>query len=128
MKNTMRFLAIICLSLVIVSCSKDDDPADDDFFVGTYKGPISYTNDDGDEESHDDGKVTVVKVASKTKYNFEFSDGIPNLNGVEFEEEGDHHIINVDFEDGVQFIEIDESELIMHYSKDDQTWEADAER
>lgn len=119
---------ILCLALFAFSCSKSDDPSDNDFFVGTYKGQIAYTNKDGDTESHDDGKVTVVKIASKTKYNFEFSDGIPNLNGVEFKEDGDNRLINVDFEDGVQYIRISESTLKMFYSKDDQVWEANLER
>lgn len=128
MKKILRISAIICLALITFACSKDDDPVDNDFFVGTYEGPVAYTNDDGDKESHDNGKVTVIKVASKTKYNFEFSNGIPNLNGVDFEEDGDNRLINVDFEDGVQYIKIDESSLKMLYTKDNQTWEANVER
>ncbi len=128
MKNFLRLSTLICLMLVTFACSKDDDPADNDFFVGTYKGAVSYTSSEGDKESHDDGKVTVVKLASKTKYNFEFSNGIPNLNGVEFKEDGDNRLINVDFEDGVQYIEISESSLNMLYSKDGQVWEANTKR
>ena len=43
MKNLLKTLSILMLSLfVIVSCSRDDDPADNDFFAGTYNGNISY--------------------------------------------------------------------------------------
>lgn len=127
MKNTLKVLGLICLMFVAFSCSKDDDPADNDFFVGTYKGKVSYK--DGDSvKSNDDGKVTVVKVASKTKYNFKFSDGIPNLTGVEFEEDGDNSLINIDFEDGIRVITIDESNLYILYTKDDKVWSADATR
>lgn len=128
MKNFLKISTLICITLITFACSKDDDPADNDFFVGTYKGHIAYTNSDGDIESHDSGKVTVVKVASKTKYDFAFSDGIPNLKGVEFKESGDNSLINVDFEDGVQYIRIDESTLKILYTKDGQLWEANATR
>lgn len=128
MKNLLKLATVICLIIATSACSSDNDPVDDDFFVGTYKGAISYTNSDGDKESHDDGKVTVVKVASKTKYNFEFSNGIPSLNGVEFEEDGDDRLINVDFEDGVQYIKISASSLKMLYSKDGSVWTANLER
>lgn len=128
MKTVSKILVIVCFTLAVAACSSDDDPSTDDFFVGTYTGTVKYTNSDGDQESHDDGKVTVVKVASYTKYNFEFSDGIPNLNGVEFEKKGDNHLINIDFEEGVQYIKIDEDHLTMYYSKDDQVWEANADR
>lgn len=126
MKNLMKLAGILFMALLIVSCSKDDDPVDDDIFVGSYKGSIAYKKD-GENQSYDEGKVTVVKL-SKKHYNFHFNHGIPDLTGVEFEEEGDHTLINVDFEDGIQYIRIDESTLKMHYSKDDETWEANADR
>ena len=42
MKKIIALVSVICLSLVAFSCSKNDDPADNDLFVGTYKGSISY--------------------------------------------------------------------------------------
>ena len=77
MKKLLSLLAVISVALlVLASCSKDDDPKDNDLFVGTYKGMISYTN--GDETtSSDDGSVTVIKVGDK--YTFNFSDGIPSI-------------------------------------------------
>ena len=128
MKNLFRIFAVVCLIAFTVSCSKDDDPAEEDFFVGKYEGSITYENEDGDQESHDDGKIEVIKLGNNKKYDFKFSNGIPSLNNVEFEEEGDNTLINIDFEDGVQYIRINESTLKMHYSKDGQTWEANAER
>ncbi len=128
MKKILSVSFIICLTLITFACSKDDDPVDNDFFVGTYKGHVEYHNDQSDKSS-DNGKVTVIKVASKTKYNFEFSDGIPNLNGIEFEEEGDNRLINVGFEEGVQSIKISESSLKMFYTnKDGEVWVANVER
>lgn|SRR5690554_2569909 len=128
MKNILKISALFFVLLAIAACNKNDDPTDNDFFVGTYEGSISYVNEDGDRQSHDDGKVTVVKVASNTKYNFRFSDGIPNLNGVEFKENGDKRLINIDFEEGVQYIKIDESSLKILYTQDGETWTANAKR
>lgn len=128
MKKPLQFTGILFLLLLVTACSSSTSPADKDFFVGTYKGSVNFTGNDGDEISSDKGKITVVKVASKTKYNFEFTNGVPNLNGVEFKKDGDKRMVNVDFEDGVQFITIDASTLKMHYSKDGNTWEADVKR
>jgi len=126
MKNLWKVLGLTCLLFLAFACSKDDDPADSSIFVGTYKGEISYTSDD-ESISQDDGKVTVVKMGSK-KYDFHFSDDIPNLTGVEFEEDGDNSLINVDLEEGITYIKIDESTLNIFYTKDDEIWEADVER
>jgi len=126
MKNLLRVLGIFSLIFIAAACSKDDDPADNDLFVGTYDGSVSYTDGD-DEISSDDSSVTVVKAGNN--YNFKFNkSGIPTLKGVEFEEDGDHGVINVDFEDGVQFITINQSKLRILYSKDGETWTANAER
>jgi len=46
MKKIIALVSVICLSLVAfssISCSKNDDPADNDLFVGTYKGKVSYS-------------------------------------------------------------------------------------
>ena len=45
LKNSFRFVGLLVLlfSLIsLTSCSRDDDPADNDFFAGTYNGSISY--------------------------------------------------------------------------------------
>ncbi len=126
MKNFLKISSFVCLLFLAFACSKDDDPADSDIFVGTYKGEISYSSDD-ESTSTDDGKITVVKMGSK-KYDFHFSDGIPDLTGVEFKEDGDNTLINVDLEEGVTYIKIDESTLNIFYTKDDEVWEANTER
>lgn len=129
MKNILKILAIAVLAVFIfsaVSCSRDDDPADNDFFVGTYSGSISYS-DGNTQTSSNDGKVTVVKVASGTKYNFAFSNGIPDLNGVEFQKTGDHTLINVG-SNASALIKIDNNDLNIFYTKDGKTWTADCSR
>ena len=83
--NPLSFCLII-VAISSVSCSKNDDPADNDLFVGTYKGHISYTDADG-KKSANDGSVTVVKAGGE--YYFRFSDGMPDLKGVRFKKDGE---------------------------------------
>mgnify|MGYP007032570040 CR=1 FL=1 len=124
MKSVFKIFGIVCLTFLAFSCSKDDDPADNDLFVGTYNGSVSYT--DGDESiSAEDGSVTVAKVGNN--YNFAFSNGIPNITGVEFEEDGDNSLINIGWND-TQLIRITASSLEILYIKDGETWTADCER
>ena len=128
MKKIIALVSVICLSLVAfscISCSKNDDPADNDLFVGTYKGKISLLK--GEEKKFvDNGSVTVVKTGND--YYFRFSDGIEDLKGVSFKKEGDHTLVNIDFEDGVKFIKINASSLTMLYTTDGKTWTANAKR
>ncbi len=98
MKNLMKVFSALLLVMfsltVFTACSNDDDPADNDFFAGTYKGKISY-NDGSKTTNVDNGSVFVTKIGSKTTYNFTFSDGIASINGVEFEKSGDNSMANV---------------------------------
>jgi len=130
MKSILKFLSVaLFATLVFVSCSKDDDPADNDFFAGTYKGTISYNGGDGGGDvASTSGSVTVTKIASGTKYNFAFSNGIPDLNGIEFEKKGDNILVNIGGEEGVNYIRLDASTLKMLYIKDGKTWTADCTR
>lgn len=128
MKKLFTLVTLICISLVAfssISCSKNDDPADNDLFVGTYKGSISYSNGEK-KESFDNGSVTVVKTGND--YYFRFSDGIEDLKGVSFKKEGDNRLVNIDFKEGVQYIKIDASSLTMFYTTDGKTWTANAKR
>ncbi len=128
MKKSFTLVTLICLVVVAVlsiSCSKNDDPADNDFFVGKYKGKISY-KDDIIAKSSDNGSVTVIKIGNS--YNFVFSDGIPDLNGVKFKKQGDHTLVNVDFKDGVKAIHITASSLDIQYKQDIKKWTARATR
>ena len=128
MKKIIALVSVICLSLVAfssISCSKNDDPADNDLFVGTYKGKISFLKGE-EKKSFDNGSVTVVKTGND--YYFRFSDGIEDLKGVSFKKEGDNRLVNIDFEDGVKYIKIDASSLTMLYTTDGKTWTANAKR
>ena len=128
MKKIIALVSVICLSLVAfssISCSKNDDPADNDLFVGTYKGKISFLKGE-EKKSVDNGSVTVVKAGND--YYFRFSDEIPDLKGVSFKKDGDHMLVNLDFKDGLQVIRINASSLFIQYSKDKKTWTANAKR
>ena len=128
MKKIIALVSVICLSLVAfscASCSKNDDPADNDLFVGTYKGSISYLNGQ-EKKAVDNGSVTVVKTGNN--YYFRFSDGIPDLKGVSFKKEGDNTLVNVDLQDGVKIIKINASSLNILYTTDGKTWIANASR
>ena len=128
MKKLFTLVTLICISLVAfssISCSKNDDPADNDLFVGTYKGKISYTNGQ-DQKATDNGAVTVVKTGND--YYFRFSDGIEDLKGVSFKKEGDNTLINVDLQDGLKVIRINASSLYILYTTDGKTWTANAKR
>src|SRR5690606_6639914 len=104
-------------------CSKDDDPADNDFFIGTYNGTISYQGD-GQTINDEDGKLTVVKVGSS--YSFKFGSGIPDINNVKFEKKDDNTYVSIG--SGVTGITITASSLKMLVSNDDGIWTADCTR
>ena len=119
---------MICLFIVAlasISCSKTDDPADNDIFVGTYKGRITYSGDKI-KKSADNGSITVIKAAGN--YYFRFSDGIPDLKGVTFKKEGDHTLVNIDLKEGVKIIRINASSLNILYTKDGKIWTANGKR
>lgn len=45
MKKTTRIFAFLLLSfsmILLTSCNRDDDPADNDFFAGTYNGSVGF--------------------------------------------------------------------------------------
>ena len=128
MKKIFALVTVICLSLVAfscISCSKNDDPADNDLFIGTYKGKVSYS-DSQQKKSADNGAVTVIKTGND--YYFRFSDGIPDLKGVSFKKEGDNTLVNIDLKDGVKLIRINASSLNILYTTDGKTWTANASR
>ena len=129
MKNLMKYFGLLLMvfsMLSLVSCSRDDDPADNDFFAGTYNGSVSYY--DGSKTINSDaGKVFVTKIASGTTYNFTFSDGIPSLNGIEFQKTGDNTMISVG-SSANSYIRIDNNTLKILYNKDGKIWTANCTR
>ncbi|MCY0969589.1 hypothetical protein [Chryseobacterium wangxinyae] len=130
MKNVIKILGVFMLVMFtafsFTSCSDDDDPANNDFFAGTYKGSISY-NDGSTTNSTDNGEVFVTKIASGTKYNFAFSNSIPDLNGVEFEQQGDNVLVSVG-SSATSYIRIDNNTLKILYAKDGKIWTANCTR
>lgn len=130
MKKAIKILGLFLLVFFTVtslaSCSDDDDPANNDFFAGTYRGNISYQDDDSNI-STGDGSVFVTKIASGTKYNFAFSNGIPDLNGIEFEQQGDHTLVMIG-STATSYIRIDNNELKILYIQDGRTWTANCTR
>lgn len=125
MKNFLKSFALVALaSIVLISCSKKDDPTDNNLFVGTYEGSIGYIKE-GENKSTDNGKVTVVKVGNN--YNFVFSDGIPDLKGVKFREDGGNAVVSID-EDETKLIRITASQLTIAYAKDGEVWTANCSR
>lgn len=122
----MKWIGIICIAILSFSCSKDDDPADNDLFVGKYEGSVGFSSDD-DNISSESSSVTVVKVGNNYNFNFNQS-GIPSLTGVKFEKDGESGVINIDFEEGVQVVRISESKLFILYTEDGKTWTANCSR
>lgn len=125
MKSKIKFLGMLAIAMLLFTagCSKDDDPADNDFFVGTYNGTITFSN--GSETiADDDGRVTVVKVDDS--YTFDFGSSIPNINGVKFQQQGDNTYVSIG--DGLTGITITANTLKMLVSNDNGTWTADCTR
>lgn len=122
-KQRSLFSVLIIAAAVFTACSKDDDPADNDLFVGTYRGTITFN--DGEENITDsDGRVTVVKAGNS--YNFDFGTGIPNITGVRFEENEDGTYVSVG--EGLTGITISASSLEMLVTNEQGTWTADCSR
>ncbi|PZD79346.1 hypothetical protein [Mesonia sp. K7] len=126
MKNLLKLTAVFALTIfAFTSCSKDDNPVDNDLFVGTYDGSLSYDSGDGTTVNTNDGRVTVTKVGDN--YRFSFSDGIPDITGVKFEEENSEYHINVGGDES-SYIRINASELIILYSEGSENWGANCTR
>ena len=107
---------------MLASCSKDDDPKDNDIFVGTYKGKVSYTSSEKNI-SKDDGRVTVVKLGDK--YTFDFSDDIPSIKNKEIKKGENSYTL--DWDEG-SIITIDEKKLTINMLRDGEIWTANCSR
>ena len=125
LKTLFKTLGVVLLiALVFTSCSKDDDPVDNDLFIGKYKGSISYVDSDM-TVNKEDGNVEVIKIGKN--YNFIFSDKIPDLTGVQFEKEGENVVINVGSDES-HLIRIDANNLNIAYTKEGKVWTANCKR
>lgn len=124
MRNLIKFTGILFVAIsALTSCSKDDDPADNDVFVGTYNGKVTYSKGT-ESKTNDNGNVRAVKVGNN--YNFVFSDGIPDLNGVEFSKDA-NSAISIG-STASQYITIDAHSLKIVYLKDGANWTANCTR
>lgn len=126
MKKFFKIFSLVALTTATISfvgCSKDDDPKDNDLFVGTYKGSVSYSSSDVNI-STDEGSVTVVKIGDT--YNFNFSNDIPSINGMKIEKGENHFEVSGWFQGSI--IKIDENKLFIAMSKDGKTWGANCTR
>ncbi|RZL42459.1 MAG: hypothetical protein EOO93_28880 [Pedobacter sp.] len=123
MKKTIQIFSMLLIALTVMSsCKKDTDPADRDFFVGTYRGTVSYSKGDTQINSTD-GKVTVTKV--NDTYSFFFGNNIPDITGVKFQESGNTYI---SVGTGVIGITIDASNLKIGVSNTNGNWTANCTR
>ncbi|MGG8497960.1 hypothetical protein ACQY1Q_16230 [Tenacibaculum sp. TC6] len=123
MKKLIKFFSVFAVTLLVMSsCSKNDDPKDNNLFVGTYEGKVSYSND-SNEISNESGSVTVTKVGDS--YSFIFSDDIPTLGDLEIEK-GENKF-ELDW-DEASIIIIDESTLNIKMAKNGKTWSANCKR
>ncbi|WP_295116496.1 hypothetical protein [uncultured Chitinophaga sp.] len=125
MKSIIKVLGVLLLAVFIFSsCSKDKDPADTDLFAGTFRGNIGYI-DNEKNISQDNGSVFVTKVGAN--YNFRFSDGIPDLTGVEFTRSDDNTYTSTG-SNGTGIITINKDQLSIAFTRDGRAWSADCQR
>ncbi|ANH82207.1 hypothetical protein A8C56_15650 [Niabella ginsenosidivorans] len=124
MKSVFKFLSLMLIAATVVfaSCSKDDNPVDNDLFIGTYHGSVSYTGDKTITNSN--GSVTVVKVGDR--YDFNFSDNIPSIKDVQMSKGEQGYIGTVNGYTGL--LSIDAGKLHIALKNGDNTWGADCNR
>ncbi|WP_109693920.1 hypothetical protein [Chitinophaga deserti] len=124
MRLMLKSLAVLLFSaFVMSSCSKDTDPADVDVFAGTFKGSIGYR--DADRTVAANGNVFVTKVGSR--YDFRFSEGIPDLTGVQFEKKDANTMTSIG-SDGTGLITITKDRLVIGFARNGRNWSADCTR
>ncbi|SFS35293.1 hypothetical protein [Sphingobacterium wenxiniae] len=127
MKTSIKILSLLFIALfTFASCSKDDDPSDNDLFIGKYEGPISFSSsNEGDTDvPRKDGSVTVTKIGDN--YTFNFSDGIPTLSNIEMKK-GDNNTLIIG-DGALGTITITASTLVIAYTTDGRAWTANCER
>ncbi|MBO9594362.1 MAG: hypothetical protein J7599_15770 [Niabella sp.] len=124
MKQLLKFLSLMLIAgtVVLASCSKNDNPADNDLFAGTYKGNVSYHGDK--DITNSNGSVFVTKVGDR--YDFKFSDNIPTISNVQISKGDQGYIGTVNGYTG--FIRFNANNLNIAVAKDGNTWSADCNR
>lgn len=129
MKKTIKFLSLVLVTtalFVFAGCSKNDDPADNDLFIGKYEGSVSFTSTNEGETDVDrtNGTVTVTKIGDK--YSFNFSNGIPSIGNI-IMKKGDNNTI-IFSDNAIGTITVTASDLTIIYAKDGKAWTADCKR
>lgn len=128
MKNAVKLMSLLFVAFfTLSSCSKDDDPVDNDLFVGTYAGDVGFKdleNQDNDVE-YGPGEVTVTKLGGDN-YSFSFDGDIPALDNITMTK-GENNTIFFN-ENEIGTITITESTLNIAITRDGQNWTADADR
>lgn len=126
MKSMFKFLSLGLIAMIVAfaSCSKDDNPADNDLFAGTYKGSVSFHG--SKDISNPNGSVFVTKVGDR--YDFKFSDGIDAITNVKMEKGDQGYIGSVNGYIGT--ISINADKLYIAVTKDgtSDTWTANCSR
>lgn len=126
MKSVLKFLGIaLFATLIFASCSKDDNPADNNLFVGTYTGNTGYTST-GNTVDYGPGKVTVVKVGDKYKFDFRDNGDIPSITDVVIAKGDEGYIGTVNGYTGI--IKFNANNLNIAVAKDGASWTADCNR
>ncbi|MBZ4190653.1 hypothetical protein [Niabella beijingensis] len=123
MKQLLKFLslALIVGTVALASCSKDDNPADNDLFVGTYSGTTSYTG-----VPSGNGKVTVVKVGNTYKFDFRDNGDIPSITDVTIAKGDEGYIGTANGYTGI--IKFNANNLNIAVTKSGNNWTADCNR
>lgn len=123
MKSVFKFLSLMLIAATVVfaSCSKNDNPADNDLFVGTYTGTTSYT-----DVASGNGKVTVVKVGNTYKFDFRDNGDIPSITDVTIEKGDEGYIGTANGYTGI--IKFNASNLNIAVTKGGNRWTADCNR
>lgn len=125
MKTSIKILSLLSIAFIaFTSCSKDDDPADNDLFLGKYEGSVSFSSTDDEDVSEPNGSVTVTKVGNN--YTFNFSDGIPTLGDITMEKGDNNTLVFSDEEIGT--IRITASSFDIAYARGNRIWTADCSR
>ncbi|AHF15507.1 hypothetical protein [Niabella soli] len=124
MKAVSKFLNLMLIAVIVLvaSCSKSDNPADNNLFVGKYTGSVSYTG--SANISNSNGSVEVVKVGDR--YDFHFSDNIPTISNVQMAKGDQGYIGTVNGYSGG--LSINANKLSIALTKDGNAWGANCSR
>lgn len=125
MKSISMFLSILVLMVVgFSSCSKSDNPADNDIFIGTYSGKTAYAA--SGSLTYGDGKITVTKLGDTYRFDFNNNGNIPAITGVKIAKGDNGYVGTVNGYTGT--INITASKLTILVGKDGASWGADCTR